>query len=282
MKTFETFHLNIKNQIAILTLNQPKKRNAMKKSFWTDFPDALRMLDEKSLCRVCVIKSDGPHFCAGIDITFLQEMLLGKSQLASKNSARNRLSLRDFVQAVQKTFSVCEEVRFPVLVAAQGGCFGAALGLLSAADCRYCTTDAFFVVQETNLGLTSDIGSLQRLSHIVGEGIAKEWAFTGKKVLAEEATSSGFINASFPSVEVMYEHVMKIAETIVEKSPLTIYGIKEMLQFSRDHSLADSLDYMATWQAAMLSKTDIEGAFRAQVDSNMNQFEDLPKKKMED
>jgi enoyl-CoA hydratase len=140
---------------------------------------------------------------------------------------------------------------------------------------RYCTKDAFFTVKETELGMTADLGTLQRLPQLVAPGLARELAYTGRKMLATEAVTSGFVNEVFDDQDQMLSGVMKIAELISQRSPLAITGCKQMINYARDHSTADSLSYMATWQAGMFQPADMMQTFAAKMSGKQPDFEGL-------
>ena len=148
--------------------------------------------------------------------------------------------------------------------------------MVTAADCRYATENAFFCVQEINIGMTADVGTLQRLPKLIGEGIAREWAYTGDRIPAARAKEVGLVNDVYADQDTMVESVLGIAARIASKSPLAIWGTKEMVNFTRDHSTADSLRYMAGWQSGMFQPGDMMEEFGAKAEGRAAQFEDLP------
>jgi enoyl-CoA hydratase len=146
---------------------------------------------------------------------------------------------------------------------------------ITACDCRYATDDAFFVIQEINIGMTADVGTLQRLPKLVPEGVARELAYTGRRMPAARAKEVGLINEVFPTQDAMLESVLEIASEITKKSPLAIWGTKEMVNFTRDHSVADALNYIATWQTGMFQPDDMMETFAAKQAKRDPQFDDL-------
>ena len=164
----------------------------------------------------------------------------------------------------------------PVLAAIQGGCIGGAVDMVTAADCRYATADAFFCIQEINIGMTADVGTLQRLPKLVPEGIVRELAYTGDRMPAARAAEIGLVNEVFDDHDSMLEGVHEIAARIASKSPLAIEGTKEMINFTRDHTTSDSLNYIATWQTGMFQPTDIIESFVAQGEKRPPEYDDLP------
>jgi enoyl-CoA hydratase len=146
----------------------------------------------------------------------------------------------------------------------------------SACDCRYATEDAFFVIQEINLGMTADVGTFPRLCHLMPEGMVKELAYAGRRMSAKKALEMGLVNEIFPTQEAMLSHVMTLAKEIAEKSPLAVYGSKVMINYARDHSTADGLDYIATWQAGMFNpETDMRESFVSKSEKRKPEFADL-------
>jgi enoyl-CoA hydratase len=186
-------------------------------------------------------------------------------------------TLRRKVLQLQDSFSALEEVRIPVLVAIQGGCIGGGVDMVSAADCRYITEDGFFSVYETKIGMTADVGTCQRLPKIIPEGMAREMIYTGRRLSAAEALNVGLVNRVFPDHESMLAGVMDVAKEIAANSPLAVAGCKEMVNFSRDHSVADGLKYMANWQSGMFQPDDMMEAFAAKAEKRDAQFSPLCK-----
>jgi enoyl-CoA hydratase len=180
---------------------------------------------------------------------------------------------------LQDAFNALEEARMPVLVAAQGGIIGGAVDMISACDIRYCTDDAFFCIKEIEIGMTADVGTLQRLPHLIPQGLVRELAYTGRNMMSQEALSSGLVNRVYKDQETMLNEVMKIAKAIAGHSPMAIAGCKEMINYTRDHSVSDSLNYMATWQSGMLQMPDVMEAMTAGQQKRQPVFENLRSKK---
>ena len=147
--------------------------------------------------------------------------------------------------------------------------------MVSAADMRYATESAFFSIAEINIGMTADVGTLQRMPKLVPEGIVRELAYTGRRWSAEEARAAGFVNALFPDHETMVNAVMEIAAEIAGKSPMAIWGTKQSMHYSREHTIADGLEYIANWNASMFDTDDMAEAFTAQAEGRPADFPDL-------
>jgi enoyl-CoA hydratase len=218
-----------------------------------------------------VIASTGKHFSAGMDLAVFGGGTGGSTKERGRTAANTRLN----VLHLQETFSALEKARMPVLVAIQGGCIGGAVDMVTAADLRYATEDAFFCIQEINIGMTADVGTLQRLPKLIPEGVCRELAYTGRRMPAAEAKAVGLVNEVFPDHETMLEAVQLVAAEIASKSPLAIWGTKQMINYTRDHSTADSLDHIATWQAGMFVAVDMKEAFESQAEGRDSDFEDL-------
>tara|TARA_B100000929_G_C15477465_1_gene409992 strand:+ start:142 stop:672 length:531 start_codon:yes stop_codon:yes gene_type:complete len=167
-----------------------------------------------------------------------------------------------------------EESRLPILSAIQGACIGGGIDMVSATDLRYATKDAFFCIQEINIGMTADVGTLQRMPRFVPEGVVRELAYTGRNMSAAEAKERGFVNEIYGDQDEMLEAVFEIAGEIASKSPMAIWGTKRTLNYGRDHSVADGLEYIATWNAAMFDTDDMAEAFRASTENRDAEFPD--------
>lgn len=275
LNSYTTISISIADEIAHIQLCRPKELNSMVDAFWTELPEAVRHIDEGALARVIVISSQGKHFSAGMDLSVFQNM-----EASFKGEpARRAEAFRRHVLKLQDAFNALEEARMPVLVAAQGGIIGGAVDMISACDIRYCTDDAFFCIKETEIGMTADVGTLQRLPHLIPQGLVRELAYTGRNMMSQEALSSGLVNQVYKDQETMINEVMKIAKTIAGHSPMAVAGCKEMINYTRDHSVSDSLNYIATWQCGMLQMPDVMEALTAGQQKRQPVFENLLSKK---
>lgn len=269
---YSTFTLTVNNAVAQLQLNRPQACNSMNRAFWREFPQALEALDASAEARVLVISSTGKHFSAGMDLEVFTQP---DPQMFQGEAGRRGEAMRRLVLQLQDCFSALERIRIPVLVAVQGGCIGGALDLVCASDSRYCTEDAYFTVKETELAMTADLGTLQRLPGLIPTGLARELAYTARKMPASEALQAGLVNRVFPCAESLLAGVLDVAGQIARQSPLAVAGSKQMLNYARDHSVSDSLNYMATWQAGMFQPNDMMQTFAAKMSGQSPQFEPL-------
>ncbi|MFT4563560.1 MAG: enoyl-CoA hydratase [Gammaproteobacteria bacterium] len=278
---YECFKVEIADRIAHIVLNRPDKRNSMNPQFWNELPAIIEDIDANSKARVIVISSTGPHFTAGIDVSvFSQDD--GTLALESEDDLTERqhgARFYDTVTRFQDSFSSLENCRIPVLVAIQGGCIGGGVDLVTACDMRYATEDAFLTIFETNIGMTADVGTFPRLVNLVAEGFVREMAYTGRRVTATEAQAVGLVNRVYADQPSMLAGVMEIAREIATKAPLAVHGCKRMITYARDHNTADGLDYIATWNASMLSTDEIREAMTANQERREGRFAELPPKR---
>ncbi len=263
------FELTLKDNIAHIVLNRPEKRNSMIREFWSELPDLIEDIDNNARARVIVITSTGPHFTSGIDTSLFAQLAV------SKKDGNARVAFYQEVKQLQQTFTVLENARVPVLVAVQGGCIGGGLDFITACDMRYATKDAFFTLFETNLAMTADVGTFPRLAKLIPEGFVKEMAYTGNRFSAKDAYRFGLVNALFDTQEEMITEVMKIAQNIASKAPLAVSGCKTLINYSRDHSTSDVLDYIALWNASHFKIEDVMEAFSALQEGREGVFPEL-------
>ncbi len=269
--TFTTLAVRVEDHIARVELDRPDKANALDEAMWRELRAAMAWADATPEVRVVVLSGRGKHFCSGIDLA----MLMGVQQ-AIKDECQGRTNerLRAVILDLQDCLTSLERCRKPVLAAIHGACVGGGLDLVAAADLRYCSAEAHFSIKEIEIGMVADVGTLQRLPKLVPPGLVREWAYTGRKVLAEEARSCGLVNRVYDTPEALEAGVMDLARTIAARSPLSIRGTKEMLNHARDHSVADGLAYIATWNAAMLVSQDIQAAMMAGMTRQTPEFRD--------
>ena len=268
---FSTLEVSLDAGVATIALNRPDKANAMSEPMWCEIEQAMEWLDSTAEARVGVLVGRGKYFTSGIDLALL--MGLG-AKIEDDCEGRRREKLRRLILRLQDTLSSIERCRKPVLAAVHGACIGGGMDLITACDMRYCSANAWFSVKEIDVGMTADVGTLQRLPRLIGEGMARELAYTGRKVDGEEARQVGLVNRCFETPEALQAGVMEIARNIAAKSPLAIRGCKEMITYGRDHTVADGLNYIATWNAAMLMSKDLYEAGAANMQKRDPVFKD--------
>ncbi len=269
--TYETLTVSLSEHIATIRLNRPDKANAMNLAMWHDIRNAFKWVDATPEARVAILEGEGKLFTSGIDL----QMMMGMGdQIQNDCEARTRENLRQVILDLQDTLTSLERCRKPVLAAVHGACIGGGIDLICCADMRYCTVDATFSIKEIDIGMTADVGTLQRLPRLIGEGMARELAYTGAKFSAAEALQMRLVNRVFDSAEALQAGVREIAASIAAKSPLSVRGVKEMITYARDHSVADGLNYVATWNAAMLLSNDLQEAMMANMGKRKPAFKD--------
>lgn len=269
--TFTTLAVRVEEHIAQVQLDRPDKANALNEAAWQELRAVMAWADATPEVRVVVLGGNGKHFCSGIDLA----MLMGVQQ-AIKDACPGRTNenLRRAILDLQDCLTSLERCRKPVLAAIHGACVGGGLDLVAAADLRYCSSDAHFSIKEIEIGMVADVGTLQRLPKLVAPGLVREWAYTGRKIPAEEARACGLVNRVFDTPEALAGGVLELARTIAARSPLSVRGTKEMLNHARDHSVADGLAHIATWNAAMLVSQDIQAAMMASMSRQTPEFRD--------
>ena len=260
---YKYFTISISNMVATVAFNRPDKANALNRDSWREMQEIFESLSINKLVRVIILSGEGNNWCAGIDL----ELLLSMNNLdLSQGEARKREEVRSFIKFMQTSISSIENCHKPVLAAIHNGCIGGGVDIATACDIRYCTSDAYFTIKEIELGLVADLGTLQRLPKIINSGQVAEMAFSGRKVFGPEAQDIHLVSKTFKDKETMMTHVNQIASLIAKHSPLAIKGTKEILKYTRDHTVEDSLNYVATYNAAYLSTKDIQEAFTAKLE----------------
>jgi enoyl-CoA hydratase len=269
--TLETIEISAAAGVAEVRLNRPDKANALNLTGWLDIRRAFEWVDAEPAVRVAVLSGNGKHFCSGIDIGMLAGIA---DQVDDDCEGRKREKLRRVILDLQDTLTSLERCRKPVIAAIQGACVGGAIDLICAADVRMASADARFSIKEIDMGMTADVGTLQRMPKLMPPGIVRELAFTGRDFSAEEAARWGFVNRVCVDRDALLNEARALATTVAAKSPLAMRGIKEQLNFARDHSVAEGLNYIATWNAAMLMSSDLNEAVMSAMQGKTAKFRD--------
>jgi len=273
---YESFKYTSEDGVGHLVLNKGEDLNKMTMNFWYELPKILDEIDRDASLRVLILTSTGKHFCAGMDLKNFGT--LGNDAEKKTNvpdKARIGENLYRVAKELQDMLSKLEKLRIPVLAGIQGGCIGGGLDLVTAADMRFASKDAFFCIQEVNIGMAADIGTLQRLPRVIPEGKVRELAYTGRRMPADEALETGLVNKVYESQEDMVSGLKEMAAVIASKSPLAVYGTKAILNFSRDHTIAEGLEYNALWSGAMLPQEDMAEAMMSNMEKRNPEFKDM-------
>ena len=270
MNPLTCFALHTTDHIAHLVLNRPEAMNTMHPLFWRELDAVLTQIHQGNSARVLVISSTGKHFSAGMALeTF--DSAIGMQD----DSAEGRAAIFDSLTDTQATFTKLETLRIPVIVALHGGCVGGAVDMVTACCIRYATADAFFCIQEINIGMVADVGTLQRLPKLIPEAVVKEYAYTGRRMRADVAKGYGLVNEIFNSQAECLAAAMQCAKEIAAKPPVAIWGTKQAIRYTRDHSVEDSLKQMGWLQAAIWSNAHVHEAVAAMKEKREGEFPEL-------
>ena len=272
---YKCFDLNVSENIANLVFSRPDELNTMSRDFWVELGDVLDEINRNSDIRVVVMSSTGKHFCAGMDLNAFSNGVDNIPDNKKPDNARVGEAIYRVAKELQEYISTLEKIRVPVIAAIQGGCIGGAVDLVTACDIRLASNDAFFCIQEVNIGMAADVGTLQRLPRIIPDSKMRELAYTGRRMYADEAKETGLVSDTYDSQDKMLEAANSLAKEIASKSPVAIYGLKAVMNYSRDHSVKDGLEYNALWSGAMLSQKDMTEAMTANMEKREASFNDL-------
>ena len=277
---YSCFDYELRDYVAHVTMCRGDDFNTMTKSFWSELPKLVDHISDEAEARVILLTANGKHFCAGMDLANFDEGVINPGDLNQKigQGRKNEAGYR-VTRDLQYTISCLEKARIPVIAAIQGACIGGGVDLIAACDIRYATKNAFFCIQEINIGLVADVGTLQRLPYLMSEGIVRELALTGRKFSAKKALGYGLVNEVFDSHKEMIDHALNTANEIAKKAPLAVTGVKEILNYNRDHSIEDSLNYIALWNNAMNFSDDMAEAFKSEAEKREPDFQSLVKRK---
>ncbi|XP_046433376.1 delta(3,5)-Delta(2,4)-dienoyl-CoA isomerase, mitochondrial isoform X1 [Neodiprion fabricii] len=245
-------------------LNRPKSLNAVDRQMWMEIKHCFNELGENPDCRVVLLSGAGRYFNAGIDVSLL--MSFGQKLAEYEDVAQKCKVLKKEIGICQESLSAIELCPKPVIAAVHGACIGAGMGMITAADIRYCTKDAWFQVKEVLMGLTADIGTLQRMPKIMGSGsLVRELVYTGRKFDATEALHNGLVSKVYDDGESLLAGSISLAEEISAKSPVAVQGSKLNLNYSRDHTVQEGLDHVLMYNQVMLQSEDLANSVMAQV-----------------
>jgi len=257
--------------IAHLVLSRPEAMNTMHPTFWRELHKVLTDIHKAGTARALVISSTGKHFSAGMDL-----QTFGSAIQMDDSSAEGRSAVYDLLTDMQHTFTLLEDLRIPVIAAIHGGCIGGAVDMVTACCMRYASADAFFCIQEINIGMVADVGTLQRLPKLLPMALVKELAYTGRRLSADKALAYGLVNDVLPTHEAAVAAALQAAKEIASKPPVAIWGTKQVLHYARDHSTEDSLRHMGWLQGAIWSNANVREAISAFQQKREANFAPLP------
>ena len=264
------FSLSSTDNVAHLVMSRPAELNTMNPTFWRELDEVLTQLHNEGTARALVISSTGKHFSAGMSL----DTFAGAIQM-NDQSPEGRAAIFDLLTDMQATFTKLENLRVPVICAIQGGCIGGSVDMVTAACIRYASADAFFCIQEINIGMVADVGTLQRLPKLIPLAVVKELAYTGRRLSASKALGYGLVNEVFDTHEATVAAALQCAQEIASKPPVAIWGTKQAVNYARDHSVEDSLRQMGWLQGAVWSNAHVREAIAAMKDKRAGEFTPL-------
>ncbi|KAM3425368.1 Delta(3,5)-Delta(2,4)-dienoyl-CoA isomerase [Cercospora zeina] len=258
--------------VAVVEINRPKKLNSFTSQMFTDLGNIFKELSHDPDVRAIVLTAVGEKaFTAGLDVTAAAQgpLLKGSETGQERDTARKAWDLRRHIKEVQEPVTEIEKCEKPVICVMHGISYGAAIDISTCCDVRICSNDAVFSVREVQIGLAADVGTLTRLPHtLVPMSWIKDICLTARDFQAEEALRMGFVSGVYESKKAALERGLELARLIAEKSPIAVQGTKAVINYSRDHSVQDGLDYIAVWNAAMLQTKDVSDALLAGLQKN--------------
>lgn len=264
---YDNLEIDRDGHVASLWLNRPDKLNALSSDMWADIPAAVAELDEDDDIRVIVLAGRGKAFTVGIDI----DMLAGLRP-NGPSPANSNFQIYSEIKRLQRTVSCFAETPKPVIAAVHGYCLGAGANIISACDIRLASADAVFSIRETKMGLVADVGALQRLPGIVGNGVTAEMAMTGADYPASWALEKRLVSRVFEEQSQLVAGAQELAAQIAANSPLVTQGIKQILQANDGRTIDQALDYMAQWNSSFLISNDLMEAMNAYMENREPDF----------
>lgn len=269
--SYQCFNFSIDHKVAHLVLSRPEALNTMQPVFWRELTAIVQDLQQNASARALVISSTGKHFTAGMAL----DVFSSGSVKIDESSAVGRANMGPMLLQMQHTFNLLEQLRMPVIAAIHGGCIGGGVDMICACDIRLACVDAYFTIQEINIGMVADVGTLQRLPKLIPEGVVHELAYTGRRLTAQRAQAVGLVNEVFVSHAEMVEAALKMAQEIAQKPPIAIWGSKQAIHYARDHSTHDALQHMAVLQAGIWQSSNLMESFFAKQQGRPGNFDDL-------
>jgi len=266
----ERIAISIGDGVAHVELARPEKFNAMDKAMFAAIGDAFRVLGADPEVRAILLSGQGRHFTAGLDLHYAASQFQPNPDPGRAAEARLR-----HIHWLQDAFNAVEQARAPVVAVIHGGCIGAGVDLASACDLRIAAAGAFFQVAEVDVAITADLGTLQRLTHLIPEGIVRELTYTGRRMEAKEALRLGLVNRVEADRDAAIAAGLALARTIAAKSPLAVAGAKMSLNYSRGRTVEDGLRHVAMWNAGSLVSADLTAAIQARLAKTAPEFGNL-------
>jgi enoyl-CoA hydratase len=262
LENLVSLKVDVSDHVAEVTLLGPGKGNAMGPDFWRELPVVFRSLDADAEVRAIVLTGSGAHFSYGLDLPAMMPSwasLLGEGG----SLAGPRTHFLDEVRLLQDAVTAVAACRKPVIAAISGWCIGGGVDVIAACDMRLASADARFSVREVKVAIVADLGSLQRLAGIIGEGHLRELAFTGKDIDADRAQRINLVNDVYPDQGAVLAAARELAAEIAVNPPLVVQGVKDVLNLDRETTVAAGLRYVSAWNSAFLPSKDLTEAVQA-------------------
>lgn len=256
--TYESVTVETDGHVAQVTLVGPGKGNALGPAFWAELPDVFTSLDADPDVRAIVLTGSGRNFSYGLDLAAMGGTLPGLDA-----GARSRADFHKTLKKMQGAISAVADCRTPTIASVHGWCIGGGVDLISAVDIRYASADAEFSLREVKLAIVADVGSLARLPLILTDGHLRELALTGKDIDAARAEKIGLVNDVYDDPEASLAAAHATAMEIAANPPLTVHGVKDVLDQQRIARVSESLRYVAAWNSAFLPSKDLGEAVTA-------------------
>lgn len=254
---FNFFQVEVEDHVATIYLNKPKKRNAMDWDFWRELPEVIAEIDADPQIRAFVIAGKGKSFSTGLDIADFTERF---AELLQCRIGEERKKFYHLIEDMQKGLNAVYQSNKPSIAIVHRHCIGGGLDLISACDMRYCSADASFSLREVKVAIVADMGSINRLPAIIGDGNTRELALTGKDIDSAEALRIGLVSKVLPDATSALEHGQKIAKEISENPVFVVEGVKEVMRYCQGKPLEDGLNYVCVWNSSFLMSKEFQVA----------------------
>jgi enoyl-CoA hydratase len=274
MENLRALRIERNENVAEVVLVGPNKGNAMGPDFWQEMPRVFNELDADPTVRAIIVRGQGGHFSYGLDLAAMGASV--GPHLVGAQLAGERLKLLALIEELQRAFESVAACRKPVIAAVTGWCIGGGVDFIAACDIRLAAADARFSVREIKVAMVADLGSLQRLPRIIGEGHARELAFTGKNIDAARALRIGLVNDVYESEAALLDGARALAREMAENPALVVQGVKRVMNASAGRTVEEGLRYVALWNSAFLQSHDLAEAMQAFVARRPPMFNSTP------
>ncbi|GAB2594551.1 crotonase/enoyl-CoA hydratase family protein [Spirosoma areae] len=269
-QTYQSLSFIQSDGVITVSLLGPGKGNAMGPEFWGELPNAMDEINQMPDVRCIVFRGSDDHFSYGLNVARMMPRL--GSLTTGAVLAHQRMDLMAQIRQMQSGFQKMHESPKPVIAAVHGWCIGGGVNMIAAADIRLCSRDARFSLREAKLAITPDIGGLQFLPLIIGQGFTREMAFTGADYDAAFAERIGLVNHVYDTPDALFAAADALARQIADNPATAVQGAKQVLNYSLDKSIEDGLQYVAVWNSSQLQSTDFSEAMQATLEKRKAEF----------